>query len=103
MKINATKNYVTFSHFQFLLIMVKTLVERDALESYLEIGNAMGLLKAWPYFLGLSLQTLEKGLDFLASNNEKVERRKVGFSRIFCELKAFESKESFYLIFKSTK
>ena len=79
--------------------MVKTLVERDALESHLYIGNAMGLLKAWPYFLGLSLQTLEKGLDFCSQTTKKVERWKVGFSRIFCVLKAFESKESFYWIF----
>ena len=51
--------------------MVKTLVERDALESHLYIGNAMGLLKAWPYFLGLSLQTLEKGLDFCSQTTKR--------------------------------
>ena len=81
--------------------MVKTLVERYALESHLYIGNAMGLLKALfprPFFANI-----RERLRFLFSNNEKVEKRKVGFSRIFCELKAFESKESFYLIFKSTK
>ena len=65
MKINATKNYVTFSHFQFLLIMVKTLVERDALESYLEIGNAMGLLKAFyprPFFANIRERLRFSGL-----------------------------------------
>ena len=56
--------------------MVKTLVERDALESHLNIGIAMGLLKAWPYFLGLSLQTLEKGLDFCSQTTKRWKKGK---------------------------